>query len=212
MICSIMTDCLSVLFRFNGKGGYIPAMYLQPYNNPRAGLYSMQRKMHSSSLNLATSREPQITHPVSIIEEEGAAGHLHRARSLDILSETWTQTHLGVDPSTSEGRPRSMSNTSEAESLSAMSTSSESSSSLREEAQNSSPPSQSGDNSPNLSERPGSSSSSSTGSTNRPAGAPTIPRRPKTEEILSRCTTMTRKAALATKTRLQIQTESSHSR
>uniref|UniRef100_A0A4W6GBU5 NADPH oxidase organizer 1b n=1 Tax=Lates calcarifer TaxID=8187 RepID=A0A4W6GBU5_LATCA len=43
-------------------------------------------------------------------------------------------------------------------------------------------------------------------------GAPRVPPRPKTEEILNRCTTMTRKAALATKTRLQIQPEPMHSR
>uniref|UniRef100_A0A3B4GW67 Putative neutrophil cytosol factor 1C n=1 Tax=Pundamilia nyererei TaxID=303518 RepID=A0A3B4GW67_9CICH len=39
---------------------------------------------------------------------------------------------------------------------------------------------------------------------------PRVPPRPKTEEILTRCTTMTRKAALATKARLQIQPDAIH--
>ncbi|KAK7918970.1 hypothetical protein WMY93_010254 [Mugilogobius chulae] len=44
------------LIRYNGKSGYIPSMYLQPYNNPRAGLCSLQTKLLSSTLNLASMR------------------------------------------------------------------------------------------------------------------------------------------------------------
>ncbi|XP_059181128.1 NADPH oxidase organizer 1-like [Centropristis striata] len=214
------------LIRFNGKGGYVPSMNLQPYNNPRAGLFSLQRKLHSSTLNLATSRDPQASHPTSINQDISAAqsrgepsvpGRLHKARSLDILSETWSQTQVEREASASDGRARSMSNTS-TESFSGFSTGSESSSSLRESPAASPQPSVSGSPDLSLSDRRDSNiSSDSSGSVSSKGSettsiAPRVPPRPRTEEILTRCTTMTRKAALATKTRLQVQPESSHSR
>ncbi|XP_029312307.1 NADPH oxidase organizer 1-like [Cottoperca gobio] len=109
------------LISFNGKGGYIPSMNLQPYNNPRAGLYTLQRKLHSSTLNLSTPREAQTLRPYSINEEDGPhpesagqsrgeRGRLLRARSLDVLSETWSQTQMERDASTADdARARSMS-------------------------------------------------------------------------------------------------------
>ncbi|XP_078135535.1 NADPH oxidase organizer 1b [Sander vitreus] len=236
------------LIRFNGKAGYIPSMNLQPYNNPRAGLYSLQRKLHSSTLNLATSREPQASRAPSVSEEisprRGSAGQsrgepsvlwrLHKARSLDVLSETRSQTQMERDVSTSDRHARSTSNTSNTStesSFSSFSSSSDSSSSLKKEAQHESctgspaalphpSVSDSGSSFPDLSlsdRRSSNTSSESSGSVS-PKGsetasnAPRVPPRPKTEEILTRCTTMTRKAALATKTRLQIQPESIHSR
>lgn len=205
-------------------------MYLQPYNNPQAGLYSLQRKLHSSTLNLATSREPQASRPPSINEENrpqlnsagpsrGVPGRLHKARSLDVLSETWSQTQIERD-----GRARSMTNTSSEFSFSGLSSSSESSSSLKDEVQGQRRQpdvSKSGSSSPGCSlsgRRRSSSGSESSGSvtskdSETASVAPRVPPRPKAEEILTRCTTMTRKAALATKTRLQIQpSENIHSR
>ncbi|KAM7371053.1 hypothetical protein PAMP_010551 [Pampus punctatissimus] len=219
------------LIRFNGKAGYIPSMYLQPYNNPRAALYSLQRKLHSSTLNLATSREPQASYPLSINNEENvppqdsaglsrgkanAPGRLQKARSLDILSET-------RDTTTPDNRVRSMSNTSTESSFSCFSSSSESSSSLKEEVQRQKPTgrpiashqsnvSESGGRIPDLSFPDRRSSNTSSDSTGSASVIPRVPPRPKTEEILTRCTTMTRKAALATKTRLQIQPETIHNR
>ncbi|XP_054455440.1 NADPH oxidase organizer 1-like [Anoplopoma fimbria] len=231
--------------RFNGKSGYIPSMNLQPYNNPRAGLYSLQRKLHGSTLNLATSREPQAPRPSGINEENSPLrdsagqsrgepslpGRLHKARSLDVLSDTWAQVQTEREASTSEGRARSVSNTSTETSFSDFSSNSQSSSSLRDEVQCESPTgnptaspqpgvSDSGSKSPDiiLSDRRGSNTSSDSSGSFSSKGsetasvAPRMPPRPKTEEILTRCTTMTRKAALATKTRLQIQPESIHSR
>lgn len=210
-------------------------MYLQPYNNPRAGLYSLQSKLHSSTLNLTTSREVQASNPPRIDEknspqrdsagqsrgEPSVPGRLHKARSLDVLSETWTQTQMERDASTSDARMRSMSNTSTELSFSSFSSGSESSSSLKEEAQHQqSNVSGSEHSSPDLSladRRSSDTSSQSSGSVTSKGSetasiTPRVPPRPKTEEILTRCTTMTRKAALATKTRLQIQPESVHSR
>ncbi|XP_070708377.1 uncharacterized protein [Pempheris klunzingeri] len=208
------------LIRFNGKVGYIPSMYLQPYNNPRAGLYSLQKKLHSSTLNLATSREPQASHPPSIAEENSPGqsrgesqtpGRLHKAQSLDVLSETWSQPKMDASPSDSRTRRRSnTSNASTELSFSGLSSSSESSSSLKEEAQQHGGRSSRPHISP--SDRRGSNTSSESSGSATSRGAPRVPPRPKTEEILSRCTTMTRKAALATKTRLHNQGESIHCR
>ncbi|XP_070782998.1 NADPH oxidase organizer 1b [Enoplosus armatus] len=210
------------LIRFNGKAGYIPSMYLQPYNNPRAGLYSLQRKLHSSTLNLATSREAQASYPPSINEENSPqlhpagqsrgepsvpSGRLHKAQSLDILSETWSQVQTERGASVPDGRTRSMSNTSTELSFSGFSSSSDSSSSLKEEAQHQRHQPDASD-----SERSSPDLSLSDRCSEAASVAPRVPPRPKTEEILTRCTTMTRKAALATKTRLQIQPESIHSR
>ncbi|XP_071318676.1 NADPH oxidase organizer 1b [Trachinotus anak] len=214
--------------RFNGKTGYIPSMYLQPYNNPRAGLFSLQRKLHTSTLNLAT---PPASQPPGISEETNPEmdsagqsrgepsmpGRLHKAQSLDVLSETWLQTQPERDSSASNSRVRSISSASAESSLSSFSSSSESVSSLKDEAQRRSPAGDNGHSSPDVSDsdRRGSSATSESSASIRSEssdGAPKMPPRPKTEEILTRCTTMTRKAALATKTRLHIQPESIQSR
>lgn len=195
-------------------------MYLQPYNNPRAGLYSLYIKQYSSTLNLATSREPQQ----SINEENspqlnsagpssGASGRLHKARSLDVLSEMWTQTRLERDALETDGRAQGMNETGSEYSFSGLSSSSESSSSLKDEVQDQRQQPgvrESRIPAPSFSR----SHSSSMGAESETTSAtPRVPARPKTEEILTRCTTMTRKAALATKARLQIQpSESIHIR
>lgn len=181
----------------------------------------MQRKLHSSSLNLHTTREPQAPYPPNIDEEsnperESAGqftsettlpGHLHKAQSLNVLSGTWSQTQVKRDAMTADGRTRSMSTES---SLSDFSSSSDLSSSLSEEEPSQGRPEDQPDTSDSgrrssdtsLSDRRGSDISTETVSV-----APRVPTRPKTEEILTRCTTMTRKAALATKARIQIQPE-----
>ncbi|CAJ1080698.1 NADPH oxidase organizer 1-like [Xyrichtys novacula] len=220
------------LIRFNGKGGYIPAMYLQPYNNPRTGLYSVQRKLHSSNLNLsATSSEPRSSPPPSITEEtslQDSAGpsreepslpqRLHKARSLEVLSETWTQAQQTErDASTSNGFTRRTSNTSTELSFSGFSSDSESSSVTEGVQQRDASESAGSSTDLSLSDRRSSgksskSSGSASGGSNTSLNAPKVPPRPKTEEILNRCTTMTKKAALATKTRLQKQPQPIHGR
>ncbi|KAL3967476.1 malate dehydrogenase [Sarotherodon galilaeus] len=220
------------LIRFNGRVGYIPTMYLQPYNNPRAGLHGVHNRLHSSSLNLATaSRDRQAPYPPSIHEEDdlhqnypgpsrqlSEPARLHKARSLDVLSDPWPQGEEEREAPASNSRPSIMSQISSDSIFSELSSSSDSSSSsLREEAQNHA-------DHPAASQQPDSSHSSPDPSlsdgvsfNNGPergnaSVVPRVPPRPKTEEILTRCTTMTRKAALATKARLQIQPESIHSR
>ncbi|KAF0025219.1 NADPH oxidase organizer 1 [Scophthalmus maximus] len=226
------------LIRFNGKAGYVPSMYLQPYNNPRAGLFTLQRKLHSSTLNLATPREPQASPPLGNDEqtnpegdsagpprgEPSVRGRFNRAQSLDVLSETWMQAQAGTDASISASRLRNMSNASTESGFSVLSSSSESSHSLSESSAGSPAASHqpsvrdeghsSTDHS--LSDVRSASISSESSESSLPLvrsegsqGAPRVPPRPKTEEILTRCTTMTRKAALATKAQLRIQPEHS---
>lgn len=214
---------LHPLSRFNDKVGYIPSMYLQPYNNPRAGLHSQQVNMYSSTLNLYNRR------PSNPAEEQGlqlslaaspgaAAGRLHKARSLDVLSEPLTRPETRTSPTM--GGDHSLNLNSSEFSLS--SSDGESTSSLRGVALEGQPvATSSGRNSPERSiptRHDSSRSSESSGSASSKdsstvSATPRVPSRPKTEEILNRCTTMTRKAAMATKSRLQVQpAESIYSR
>ncbi|TNN54937.1 NADPH oxidase organizer 1 [Liparis tanakae] len=212
------------LIRFNGKSGYIPSMNLKPYNNPRAGLYSLQRKLHSSTLNLEPlgSRPPSSNIKNSprrfslspTTEEPSVPGRLQKARSLDVLSENCSPTPSKNDTSNSDSRARSLSNTSNESNFSALYSSSESSTPTESRTASIQP----GSSDLTVANRRGSNTSldsseslSSKGSETASI-APRVPPRPKTEEILTRCTTMTRKAALANKTRLQIQPELIHNR
>lgn len=49
---------LSLFLRYNRKAGFVPSMYLQQYNNPRIRMMPAQREMTSSTLDLA-----QLQHP-----------------------------------------------------------------------------------------------------------------------------------------------------
>lgn len=183
-------------------------MYLQPYNNPRAGLYNL-RKHHNSTLNLAVSSINTETNSQQASGELSSIrpGRLLKARSLDILSDAWSPAHQDRE-TTGETVERSMSRVSQ------FSFSSEFSSSSKEEHQSES-------SSPDIrfSYQQFSSMDSESAASlvskdgEKSFSPPSVPPRPKAEEILTRCCTMTRKAALATKTRLQIQQpESSHMR
>ncbi|XP_062269962.1 NADPH oxidase organizer 1b [Platichthys flesus] len=220
------------LIRFNGKAGYIPSMYLRPYNNPRTGLFNLQRKMYSSTFNLASSSAPQASYLHDTNPERDSAGQyrgetaapgrLLKAQSLDVLSETWSQPQTERDSLTTDGRVRNMSNASNESSLSGFSSSSGSSHSDLDSSTSPTAASRqtnvrdSGHSSPELSLSNGrsfsvgSEGSGSIGSDGS-GGAPRVPPRPKTDEILTRCTTMTRKAALASQRQLRIQPQTNPS-
>lgn len=219
-------------------------MYLQPYNNPRAGLHSLQRKLHSSTMNLATNssthstffsqREPQTgnRYPPTLYEESNPQQHdavqprhmpnraqrLQHARSLDVLSKARSHlvlpAHWGIDDT--DSRKSSVSIMSDIFSFSSESESS----SIRSKQLQTRPGSTassllwresiSGHSSPGVSPSyhcSSSVSSYSSGSVFFNSGkmAPRMPPRPKTQEILTRCTTMTRSAALASQARLLAQ-------
>lgn len=169
-------------------------MYLQPYTNPRASLYNL-RKQHSSTLNLTASWESPLPSASAEKSQRDSTGRLHKARSLDILTEIETERDVSVAGGNRQ-RERSISQVSQ------FSSSSDSYSNSNDEQQ-------SGSSSPDLrlSDRLSVSPELNATMTSKHSetSPPRVPPRPKTEEILTRCTTMTRKAALATKTRFQAQ-------
>ncbi|XP_027887919.1 NADPH oxidase organizer 1b [Xiphophorus couchianus] len=203
------------LVRCGGRVGYLPSMYLQPYSNPRRGLHG--RHLHGSSLNLASSgargsHSSRSSQPVQNQEPGSRRGsavpeRLPRAQSLDVLSESWLQDAAAPSSSSSSSSPSSSSAASHSNDSifsSFSSSSASSSSSLRDEP---------GRTDPTRSSRSSTGSSGSAGSKgSEPGPAPGVPRRPDTQEILVRCSTMTRKAALASRTRLQPQDNPVHSR
>ncbi|KAL0993110.1 hypothetical protein UPYG_G00103340 [Umbra pygmaea] len=68
------------LIRYKGKVGYIPSMYLQPYNNPLVCLEALQKNISSSSLNLANLH-------ISGSSKSLAANSLRLSRSQGNLTE-----------------------------------------------------------------------------------------------------------------------------
>ncbi|XP_061611461.1 neutrophil cytosol factor 1-like isoform X2 [Phyllopteryx taeniolatus] len=230
-----MTDDGWWLTRYNGKVGYVPSMYLQPYNNPRTGLFNLQSKLNRSTLNQTISGVPLDASPSSsaqLVRETHAGrrsavqpraqssgrGYLAKARSMERLSETGTQTampaRVEVNDTRLTSRLRSISTSSSTEST--FSSVSSSPSRSRADVLGPSPRQSVNPSEHRNQERRNSSSSfmsyassgssgsfSSRGSDTGPV-APLVPPRPKKEEILNRCSTMTRKAAVETKTRLQI--------
>ncbi|CAL8381615.1 unnamed protein product [Gadus morhua 'NCC'] len=209
------------LVRYNDKAGFIPSMYLKPYSNPQACLHSLQRKLHSSTLNLASPaleetqaggrlmpslsehREPEGDSPGQSSGQQEKMSRLRKAHSLDLLSESDHAGSRGVRsfsldeyasaPGGNAGkaqvpprRPRGNSASSAVSGISAADS--------------------------QLSDQSTSSTASiGSGSPGSPKGAaggtPTVPARPKPQEILTRCTTMTRKAALASRDRLMQEPE-----
>ncbi|XP_054624440.1 NADPH oxidase organizer 1-like [Dunckerocampus dactyliophorus] len=213
------------LIRFNGKVGYVPSMYLKPNNSPRTGLDSLQRKMHGSTLNLSypgAPLSPSSSSPTSSSstkrqssEEQPRVqpsrhGRLSKSQSMEILSETWTHTarpaqaEVKADAACLDNRVRSISSSSEESSLcSSCSSISSRSSRFRDDSSVHHPKNQQRRSSSASYESSVSSGScgsftSFSSSSSDTAGpiAPLIPPRPKKEEILNRCSTETRKAAM----------------
>ncbi|KAM4598083.1 NADPH oxidase organizer 1a [Polymixia lowei] len=48
------------LIRYNNKAGYVPTMFLQPYNNPRVRMAALQQDLRSSTLNLSQLQPPSL--------------------------------------------------------------------------------------------------------------------------------------------------------
>lgn len=183
-------------------------MYLQPYNNPCTGLLSLQKKLNRSTHNLTISGLPldassptqhaRETHPgqSSALHQSSGRGYLSKATSMELLSETHTvPAQVEVNDTRLESRVRSISTSSSVDtSISSVSSSSSTSRAdvlglnerSHQERRNSSASYLSSGSSGSFSSR---------GSDTGPA-PPTVPPRPKKEEILNRCSSMTRKAAL----------------
>ncbi|KAJ7989739.1 hypothetical protein DPEC_G00307650 [Dallia pectoralis] len=226
--------------RYKGQTGYIPAMFLQPYNSPLLRLDALHQNLNSSSLNLSNLQVPgssqlEAGHSVNLGRSQGsllqlpASGYptadqpIKKAHSLNALSELrpcppppvivtppaptrndpvstgvnkvdaelgWRTRSLSVGSEDSEG--------SDFSDFSLSQSSCNSSLNLRpgemdERMQESSrtPPPES-----DASERGGAPRSPSESNLFKvPPSMPPVPPRPKQQEILTRCTTVTRRKA-----------------
>ncbi|XP_058261420.1 NADPH oxidase organizer 1b [Hemibagrus wyckioides] len=180
------------LVRYNKKEGYVPSIYLQPYTNP---VFSMQKKLHSSNLNLSIL-STVLSHPTH-------KSHFRKSQSMEVISEL-PCCSAPVPCNESNSHQSSLSDDTEFSSSVSLGLSlngSEGDENLREsekDAESDSPDSV-------LSMDCQSPTSSETSSPSKLC--PQVPPRPQTQEILTRCTTYTRKAALETQARLFDRTE-----
>lgn len=165
----------------------MPSIYLQPYSNP---MFSMQKKLHSSNLNLSTL-STVLSHPTK-------KSQFHKSHSMEVLSEP-----------PSHSTPVQRNEFDRCESSFSGDTDFCSSSSVY---QGLSLDSSEGEENPRQSEDDAGSPDSAlcielqsptNSETSSPCKQyPQVPPRPQPQEILTRCTTYTRKAALETQARL----------
>ncbi|KAG7459415.1 hypothetical protein MATL_G00210460 [Megalops atlanticus] len=205
------------LIRYNGKVGYVPSMYLRPYANPQVRFMTLQKEMHSSTLNLAQLQVPGATLSRSQgdLQSAGdprpgralplASEDKSKSRSLDVLSEPRGRVgaappSITVEPPSEGWRQDSLSGASEAGSESSLSDDS----SAGDPALSLSLPAGDWRLHRSLTPPPASCpapaeerlvpSRSDPNLTKAPS-TPKVPPRPHAQEILTRCTTITRKAA-----------------
>ncbi|TSO37073.1 NADPH oxidase organizer 1 [Bagarius yarrelli] len=193
------------LVRYNCKTGYIPSMYLQPYVNPRIKLISAQKGLQSGTLNLADLQFPARTSlMIPGHELNHSQGDLlqipgdnlipinkTRSNSLNVLTEVQHVPPASkVDP-VEDSRARSFSDSSGesfSDSDSSLSSGSVCVNSPMDTKRCSTPM-------PQHSDQTNSKLFPTTSETNvfKMPGTPKIPPRPQAQEILKRCTTVTRK-------------------
>ncbi|XP_012669910.2 NADPH oxidase organizer 1-like isoform X2 [Clupea harengus] len=202
------------LIRYSGRVGYVPSMYLQPYNNPYVGL---QRTLHSSTFNLSSLQSPPS-------QGQGIPRRLtstSQSRSLEnLLEPRRVRTNTAPDSPAArlkepDSRKSSISAASDETDFSFSSSGSLSGAeadqeaqihgSSTEEAEVSDGPDtgeSSGEMSPSRSCSGSPSDSPAVTPTVRAVTPPRVPPRPLAQEIFTRCTTYTRKAAMASRARL----------
>ncbi|XP_067285898.1 NADPH oxidase organizer 1b [Pseudorasbora parva] len=184
------------LVRYNRKVGYVPSMYLKLYSSPSFGLQTLQRKLHSSIINLSANSSK----PDPQVHSQNRMNSFLDSNSLEMLSEPQNQNtdpvqHEESGSFSDDGTDFSFSS-SDTTSMSPSMSSSEEEEGLRQ--QDKEPDS----NDSGMSSGQSSPISVDTGHPMKGLGAPRIPPRPHTQEILHRCTTYTRKVALANSARL----------
>ncbi|KTG47203.1 hypothetical protein cypCar_00005461 [Cyprinus carpio] len=179
------------IVRYNRKAGFVPSMYLQPYSNPRIHMMPAKREITSSTLDLAQLQRPGE----NLLQVSGNLGP--PGSTMDSKNKQMSLSMSGL-PSiqvkfAKNGPQGSLSDDSEA-------FSDESSDSLNcldsEEYlhQSRTPtPDSSGSLSPESAGEDKMISSRSYPSLNKMPSTPKIPPRPQAQEILKRCTTVTRK-------------------
>uniref|UniRef100_W5KNT3 NADPH oxidase organizer 1a n=1 Tax=Astyanax mexicanus TaxID=7994 RepID=W5KNT3_ASTMX len=230
------------LVRYNRKTGYLPTMYLQPYNNPHVRMITAKKEKENrgSSLNLSELQSP--TSPT--LQIPGLAHELSRSQSnllqlpgKGLLLEDKTKSHsmevipnartsptaqrvapaIQVQPA-EDRRARSLSGGSEG---SEMSFSDESSSSGSDSPSSSTvdirrsrtpPPIVTDRLSPTTATDSKLIPSTSDPNLFKLPRSPKVPPRPQAQEILKRCTTVTRKNASRNPGSPQLEPSSVHSR
>ncbi|KAK2866299.1 hypothetical protein Q7C36_002355 [Tachysurus vachellii] len=182
------------LVRYNGKEGYVPSIYLQPYTNP---LFSMRKMLHSSNLNLSTL-STMLSHPTN-------KSNFRKSQSMEMISEL-PGCSAPVQRDKSNSRSSSLSD--DTDFCSSSSVSLGLSLNGYEEEEN---PRQSDidteSDSPDSALSMASQSPTNSETSSPSKHHPQVPPRPQTQEILTRCTTYTRKSALETQARLFDRTE-----
>ncbi|KAK2876578.1 hypothetical protein Q8A67_020674 [Cirrhinus molitorella] len=178
------------LVRYNKKAGYVPAMCLKLYNSPSFGLQTLQKKLHNSTINLSSNDSFKKDLQV---HSQNRKNNFLKSNSLEILSQPAHYEEVGSF--SDDGNDFSFSS-SDTTSMSPSMSSSEGEEGLRQ--QDKEPDSIDSD----MSSGQSSPSNSDTDHPMKGIGAPRVPPRPQTQEILQRCTTYTRKVAMATSARL----------
>lgn len=199
-----LTSCL-IYLRYNCRTGYIPSMYLQPYVNPRVQIISNQRGLQSPNLNLAQLQVPAGSSlMISGHELSRSQDNLRRIPVNKLILSDKAKSHslnalpdvhhvpptLNVDP-VEDNRDRRFSSSSD-ESFSDSASFSSGGSACRSSPTDTcccSTP-QPGHPNPTSSKLLPSTSESNV---LKSPGTPKIPPRPQAQEILKRCTTVTRK-------------------
>ncbi|XP_073684940.1 NADPH oxidase organizer 1b [Garra rufa] len=173
------------LVRYNKKAGYVPSMCLKLYNSPSFGLQSLQKKLHSSTINLSSSE--------SQVHSRNRKNRFLKSNSMEILSQP--AQHEEAGSFSDDGNDFSFSS-SDTTSMSPSMSSSEGEEGLGQQDK------ESDSIDSGMSSGQSSPTNSDTEHPMKCVGAPRVPPRPQTQEILQRCTTYTRKVALATSARL----------
>lgn len=203
-------------FRYNRKAGYVPSMYLQPYNNPLIRIMPIQKESSTSTLDLSKLQGAEGSSlRVSIHELSRSQGNLalpsgstlaprdkQMSRSLSILPDSSTAHQIPpairVEFAESDQRA-SLSEDSEENSFSddgsSLGSESPSLSSAEEPlSRGCTPPTNtSGSLTPVSATQGKMIDNRSDLSLTKMPGTPKVPPRPKAQEILKRCTTVTRK-------------------
>lgn len=204
----ISWNLIALLFylRYNCRTGYIPSMYLQPYINPRVQMIGAQRGLQTSSLHLArlqvsANSSPMIPgHELSrsqcnLLQIPGGNLSLRdksKSHSLNVLTDVHHEPPTAEVEPAEDSRARSLSGGSSIETFSYSGSSSSSGSvdvSSPEDIQRCRTTQPDCLNPTNNKLLP---ATSELNMFNLPR-SPKVPPRPQAQEILKRCTTMTRK-------------------
>uniref|UniRef100_A0A8C1YN42 NADPH oxidase organizer 1b n=1 Tax=Cyprinus carpio TaxID=7962 RepID=A0A8C1YN42_CYPCA len=177
------------LVRYNRKVGYVPSMYLKLYSSPSFGLLTLQRKLHSSTINLSANISLKLGPQV---HSRSRMNRFLKSNSLEMLSESVQHEEAGSF--SDDGTDFSFSS-SDTISMSPSMTSSEGEEGLRQQYK------EPNSNDSGMSSGQSTPINSDTGHSMKGVGAPRVPPRPQTQEILRRCTNYTCKVALAASVR-----------